>query len=102
MASVEESIGYHWRPSHEIGGGYDSLTRVGFLQRCGFELAIAEPLNFRCRHHQQLPDYAMCNLLIQNLTARGNGEWGMGKDILIRSPPLPTLHEVKVYFINDH
>jgi hypothetical protein len=22
-------------------------------------------------------------------------------DILMRSPPLPTLHELKVYFIND-
>ena len=46
-----------WVGNGEWGMG--NLTRVVFLQRCGFELgelAIAEPLNFRCRHHQQLPD----------------------------------------------
>ena len=44
------------------GGRGGRLTRVGFLQRCGFEQAIAveaggaKPLNFRCCHHLKLPD----------------------------------------------
>jgi hypothetical protein len=34
------------------------------------------------------------------MVGNGGGTIDLG-DILMRSPPLPTLHELKVYFIND-
>jgi hypothetical protein len=34
------------------------------------------------------------------MVGNGGGMIDLG-DILMRSPPLPTLHELKVYFIND-